>query len=83
MIVAQNQTESSIYMADESSVIPIGDKILFDEIHKNNTSTSAKLYNVNPGTLYVKVHAGSMEIDLSYKNQSLVYRYESDKHVKK
>ena len=49
-------------------MIPIGDKILFDEIHKNNTSTLAKFFNVNPGMLYVKVHAGAMEIDLSYKN---------------
>ena len=62
MIEAERQTESSIFMGDAQSVIPIGNKILFDEIHGEDTISKTKFYNVKPGKLMVKVHAGSIKI---------------------
>lgn len=34
MVVAERKVESSIFMGDSRSIIPLGDKILFDELHE-------------------------------------------------
>ena len=81
MVVAQIQTESSIFMGDADSVIPIGNKILFDEIHKEGTISKTKFYNVKPGKLMVKVHAGAIKIDLKYKNKTESYFFYRNKKV--
>lgn len=64
-------------------MIPIGDKILFDELHAKGDSSFAKFYNVKPGTLLVKVHAGSINVALKYKNKTIESHFDRDRKVQR
>ena len=67
-VQADRDTKTTIFLGSESTKVSLHkDKILFDELHTENTTTLATFTPVSAGDIMVKVHAGTIQVELSYR----------------
>lgn len=69
-VFANKHTESSLYLGDEMTKIPLTqEKVLNDILPVAGSATQAEFYPIPEGVLNVKVHSGKIEVKISYKDQ--------------
>ena len=60
---AKKHTESSIFLGDEDTKIPLSEeKVLNDILPKQNMVTRGQFYYYENGILEVKVHSGKLQV---------------------
>jgi hypothetical protein len=71
-VVAVKHTESSLYLGDEITKVPLSsDKVLNDILSEPSSTTRGEFYPMENGVLEVKVHSGKVEVTINYKDQEV------------
>ena len=75
-IRATKMTETTIYLGDENSKVSLErGKVYYDEFDSLDTVAMATFYKVSSGKLLVKVHSGSIHMELTYHTQKVEKEY--------
>lgn len=79
---AKKHTESSIFLGDEDTKIPMSEeKVLNDILPKQNMVTRGQFYYYEKGILEVKVHSGKLQVEIIFKQQSLKMTFPKNKEL--
>jgi hypothetical protein len=81
-VQAKKHTESSIFLGDESTKIPLSEsKVINDILPKSGMSTRGEFSYFKKGTLEVKVHSGKLQAEITFKDQSIKKTFEKSKSL--
>ena len=69
-VQAIKNTESSLFLGDEETKIPISeDKVINDILPQMNSFTLGQFYPVESGIMEIKVHSGKLKMKVVYRDQ--------------
>jgi hypothetical protein len=69
--MAKKNTDTSIYLGDGESFLPISEqKSINDWLKHIGDTLKGYYYNIQPTSLKLKVHSGKISVKINYYNQS-------------
>jgi hypothetical protein len=78
--VASKNTESTLFFGDETTPIPIREKVLNDIILKTGEKVKGEYYGSEEGSMEVRVHSGKLRVTLSKHGNNFSRDYNNSPH---
>lgn len=79
-MVASKNTESTLFFGDETTPIPIREKVLNDIILKTGERVKGEYYGSEEGSMEVRVHSGKLRVTLSKHGSNFIKDYSNGTH---